>query len=100
MVRSLPKDTVGRHFAGQLLRSATSIGANLCEADMSDTARDFCNKVNIAQKEAAETVYWISLLREPNLSAPEGLSAIEAEALALQKICRQIVHSSRRNART
>ena len=67
LFRTIPDDFVSRHLLQQLVRCATSIGANLCEADMADTIKDFCNKVNISQKEAHE----------------------------LQKICRQIVKASR-----
>ena len=80
-----------------MLRSATSIGANLHEADMAETVRDFCNKVNISQKEAGETVYWLSLIRQAGLVPAKRLLDIEAEASELQKICRQIVHASRKS---
>ena len=99
MVRAMPKEYVSAHLADQLVRSATSIGANLHEADMADTVKDFCNKVNIAQKEAGETVYWISLIREADILPAEKLAEIEAEAAEIQKVCRQIVYASRQNAR-
>lgn len=51
------RDVVGR----QMLRSATSIGANYREANRAASRADFLNKVNIAEKEAAETVYWLEL---------------------------------------
>ena len=49
LLRKAPDSFVARRMADQLLRSATSIGANLHEADMAETVPDFCNKVNIAQ---------------------------------------------------
>jgi four helix bundle protein len=46
----------------QLLRSATSIGANIEEANAAQTKRDFISKMSIASKEARETKYWLRLL--------------------------------------
>lgn len=51
----------------QLLRSATSIGANICEAEATSSKRDFLNKMTIASKEARETDYWLKLLAESKL---------------------------------
>ena len=56
----------------QLLRSGTSIGANLAEAECAISRKDFSAKVYIALKECAETKYWLELLRETDyLSASE-----------------------------
>ena len=51
----------------QLIRSGTSIGANVEEADSSSSRKDFRNKMFIAKKEAAETVYWLRLLIDANV---------------------------------
>ena len=51
----------------QLLRSATSIGANIFEASAASSKKDFINKMTIASKEARETYYWLILLREGKL---------------------------------
>jgi len=51
-------------FAGQLLRSGTSIGANVREAIGAQSRRDFISKISIAYKEALETEYWLQLLRD------------------------------------
>ena len=52
----------------QFLRSATSIGANLHEAVAGQSKKDFYTKICIAFKEANETMYWISLLRESDIT--------------------------------
>ena len=49
-------------LANQILRSGTSIGANLSESIYASSTADFINKLNIAQKEANETKYWLDLL--------------------------------------
>ncbi|MCL2540296.1 MAG: four helix bundle protein [Firmicutes bacterium] len=56
----LKKDTT---VAKQLLRSATSVGANLNEATFGNSKADFINKLHISLKEANESVYWLTLLQ-------------------------------------
>ena len=51
----------------QLLRSGTSIGANIEEATAAQSKKDFLHKMSIASKEARETSYWLRLLKESNL---------------------------------
>ncbi len=50
-------------YQSQLLRSGTSIGANIREAENAQSKKDFLSKMNIALKESDETMYWIELLR-------------------------------------
>jgi four helix bundle protein len=52
----------------QLLRSATSIGANVFEASAAISKKDFAHKMSIASKEARETYYWLKLLKDSELS--------------------------------
>lgn len=64
-------------LAKQLLRSGTSIGANINEAISGQSKRDFVHKLNIALKEARETNYWLNLLKDSeyiNLSEFETLN--------------------------
>lgn len=96
LVRTLPREPAAEHLGKQLLRSATSVGADLHEADMAESRRDFCHKVNIAQKEAAEAAYWISLLRETGLLRGAKGNEVETEAVEIRKVCRQIVLATRR----
>lgn len=55
---------LNKNIIDQLLRSATSIGANYAEANNAASRADFKNKIFIAKKEAAETKYWLDLLTE------------------------------------
>ena len=50
-------------IADQILRSGTSIGANVAESDYAASAADFANKFKIAEKEAGETAYWLRLIK-------------------------------------
>ena len=58
------KDTT---IAKQLLRSATSIGANINEAIYGNSKADFISKLHISLKEAGESIYWLTLLKRTNL---------------------------------
>ncbi len=60
-IKSLKKETV---LTNQLLRSGTSIGANIHEAQYAQGKKDFISKLEIAQKECNETEYWLELLFE------------------------------------
>lgn len=62
LCRTLPENTISRPLISQLVRSATSIGANYMEANGSVSKKDFINKICIARKEAKETLYWVRLL--------------------------------------
>ena len=66
----LCKDMKSNHkeivLINQLLRSATSIGANIYEAQYAQSKNDFISKLEIAQKECYETEYWLELLYETN----------------------------------
>jgi four helix bundle protein len=98
LVRTLPRDVAGRHVGEQFLRCATSVGANLSEADMADSTRDFCAKVNIAQKEAGEAAYWLALMAKSQMIPGTRLREIEQEARELRGICRRIVYLTRAKA--
>ena len=68
----------------QLLKSGTSIGANICEAQYAQSKADFVNKLQISLKEAAETNYWIALLFETDYIN-------EHEFEALGGTCKQLI---------
>ena len=70
-------------LADQLLRSGTSIGANLSEAVYAASRSDFLNKNKIALKECSETLYWLNLLQRCNLIPKE-------HARSLWKTCDQL----------
>ncbi|MGX1930340.1 four helix bundle protein [Flagellimonas sp. 2504JD4-2] len=80
-------------FADQLLRSATSIGANVAEAGAGLTKKDFTHKMSIASKEARETRYWLRLLNESDLIAVD-LSSFLNEIDQIIKILTKIVKTS------
>ena len=70
----------------QVLRSGTSIGANLAEAEYAISEKDFLSKVYIALKESAETVFWLDLLFETEYLTETEYNSIYDEALELLKM--------------
>jgi len=72
-VSDLQSDKVGWVIGKRLLRSGTSIGANLMEAKAASSRKDFINYFQIALKSANETRYWLYLLRDSNIYEGENL---------------------------
>ena len=70
----------------QLLRSGTSIGANLAEADYAISRSDFLSKLYISLKEASETIYWLDLLFQTDYLTAEQYESIRNDAEELRKI--------------
>lgn len=77
----------------QLLRSGTSIGANLSEAEAGQSKADFIAKMSISSKEARETLYWIQLLKASKLYSID-FDNIEKEAISIVNIITKIVKTS------
>ena len=80
----------------QILKSGTSIGANVEEAQAAISKRDFIAKISIASKEARETHYWLRLLRDSNY-LPLKYNSLLIECEELKKILISIIKTSQRN---
>ncbi len=83
-IGTLPEKKVYWIISDQLLRSATSIGANVVEAKASSSKRDFIKFYEIALKSANETKYWLGLLRDATLADKNEINQFlfEAEEIA------------------
>jgi four helix bundle protein len=91
----------GNYIIGkQLLRSGTSIGANVREALRAQTRPDFITKLNVALKEASETEYWIELLRDSDYISSSQAESMLADCVELLKILTSIVKKSKENSDT
>jgi len=77
--------------SNQLLRSGTSIGANVEEALAGQSRKDFFAKMSIASKEARETNYWLRLVKDAGLFDKQRLQGIISESDELVKILTSIV---------
>jgi len=79
----------------QVLRSGTSIGANVREAQHSQSKKDFIHKMSIALKEAYETEYWLELLNETDYIKPKLFESLYSDCNELNRLLTSIVRTSR-----
>ncbi|MBT8043694.1 MAG: four helix bundle protein [Verrucomicrobiae bacterium] len=86
-----------RTLANQLLRSGTSIGANVEEAQAAQSRKDFISKMSISSKEARETLYWLRILIASGIMSEQKLSPLKAEANEMVAIITTIVKNAQEN---
>lgn len=91
------KPGVARTLSKQLIRSGTSIGANVEESQAAQSSADFVHKLEIALKEARETRYWLRLLMAVELFPESRLLPLLNESEELIKIIASIVVKTKRN---
>ncbi|MFO7956322.1 MAG: four helix bundle protein [Candidatus Brocadiia bacterium] len=89
-------DRTGWLLGRQYLRAATSIGANIAEAQSAESKADFLHKCAIAQKEARESLYWLQLLDRSGIVAGERLGALLQETDELIAVIASIILSTKR----
>ena len=79
----------------QLLRSGTSIGANVAESQQAQSRPDFVSKLNIALKEAVETNYWLRLLQAAEYLPEEEFHSMITDCRELEKMLTSIIKTIR-----
>ena len=79
----------------QLMRSGTSIGANITESQQAQSHADFISKLNIALKEAVETNYWLRLLQATDYLADSEYTSIITDCKELEKLLTAIIKTTR-----
>ena len=79
----------------QVLRSGTSIGANVAEAQQAQSKADFISKLSIALKETTETKYWLRLLNATNYLNQSEIKSILDDCIEIEKILTSILMSSK-----
>ena len=82
---------------GQLVRSGTSIGANVNEATQGQSKKDFISKLSIALKEAYETEYWLKLLYETEIINEDLFNELNTDVIELIRLLTSIIKSSKTN---
>ena len=99
-------EKISKHFSGriiakQMIRAASSIGANMQEADGTTTKKDFIHKMGISRKEAQETRYWIDLLKKSEIIKNHvnilELDALYQESDEIAKIISSIINKTIKN---
>lgn len=81
----------------QLLRSGTSVGAMVREAEHAETKNDFKHKMAIAQKEINESIFWLELLKETEYLTQEQFESINIDAVEIIKLITVIIKSTKAN---
>lgn len=81
----------------QILRSGTSVGAMIREAEHAETKKDFIHKMAIAQKEINESIYWLELLKETNYLDQPTFITLEQDAIEILKLVTSIIKSTKQN---
>ncbi len=91
VVDALPETRLGRHIAGQLVRSGTSPAANYAEACAAESKNDFIHKLGIVLKELRESGVWLKLIGKAELLATQRVAPLLDECEQLGKIIGQSV---------
>ncbi|MBU1289717.1 four helix bundle protein [Patescibacteria group bacterium] len=97
LLREIRKDEINRNLISQLIRSATSIGANYCEANNASSNKDFKNKIFICRKEIQETKYWIEIMAQSNPEEKDKLRKLWLEAHEFALIFNKISSTMKQN---
>ena len=91
--KTLKENSINSPLIRQIIRSATSIGANYCEANNSSSKKDFKNKIFICKKEASETKHWLRMIVRANQEKRDKCKLLWKEANELTMIFSKIVSS-------
>ncbi|MDD5528349.1 MAG: four helix bundle protein [Patescibacteria group bacterium] len=97
LCKELRNDDINRPLINQIIKSATSIGANYMEANEGASTKDFRNKIKISQKEANETKHWIRMIAAANPEKKNQCRIIWQEAHELTLILATISRNSVKN---
>lgn len=97
MSRYLERAKKEYDISRQVLRSGTSIGANIAEARSSITKKEFLSKIFISLKECRETAYWLNLLHETDYLTDEQFRSINADCSELYLILSAIARTTAKN---
>ncbi|MEK7558889.1 MAG: four helix bundle protein [Patescibacteria group bacterium] len=95
----LVRNQTNQILLAQLIRSATSIGANVVEGGNSVSKREFINYFQIALKSASETLYWLALLKETNPKDTKNIDDLMEECIQIKKLISTIILNTKSNSR-
>lgn len=87
----IPNNIINRPLINQIIRSATSIGANYMEADCAESKKDFRHKISICKKESKETTHWLQMIAKANLDKIDDCRKLWKEAHELTLIFSAII---------
>jgi four helix bundle protein len=97
VVDALPDTRLGRHIAGQLVRSGTSPAPNYSEGQAAESREDFCHKLGVAPKETRESHVWLRLIVKAGLLPNQRLTELLNECDQLMRILASSIITAKRN---
>jgi four helix bundle protein len=97
LVNALPKTIVGRHIAGQLVRSGKSCGSNYEESRGAESRADFIHKLGIALKEIKESRFWLKVSYHAKIMKPEQIESLIEECEELAAIIAKSIITAKAN---
>jgi four helix bundle protein len=92
--KGIPRNPVNDPLIGQLVRSATSVGANYCEADDGVSKKDFRNKIGLCRKESRESRHWLRMVASADEASRDKARELWKEASELNLIFSKIFRSA------
>ncbi len=92
-IKTIERNEINKPLISQIIRSATSIGANYMEANQGSSKKDFKNKIKICQKEANETKHWLRMIARANSIEKNNCKNLWTEAHELTLIFAKISKS-------
>lgn len=91
LCKKLPRDAVNFNLINQIIRSASSIGANYREGNDALGNKDFAFRIRISRKEAKETIFWLELITEANPELKSEIDILKQECTELKNILSSII---------
>ena len=96
--RTMKEERKEAALINQLLRSGTSIGANIHEAQYAQSTNDFISKLEIAQKECYETEYWLELFSKTSIISVEQYKALKNDCGKIRKLLISSINTAKANS--
>lgn len=96
LIKKVRVNITNKNIIEQLIRSATSIGANYFEANGASSKKDFINKIAISKKEAIETQHWLRMLNKTDNNLKEEIIKLWDEAKQIGMILSKIISNVRK----
>lgn len=97
MINKFPKTTAGFKIGDQLIRSSGSIGANIAEAKVARSKKEFVSCLGISLREAEETRYWLRVIKRLNFAIEGSVKIMISENTEIIKILVAIINNTRKN---
>jgi four helix bundle protein len=95
--KKISKNTIIIPIISQLVRAATSVGANYCEADDAESRKDFKHKIGICKKESRESKHWLRMIAMACEECKEDVRKLWKESKELNLIFNAIINSTNKN---